>query len=109
MSLGALAGEQAGWNDDGSGDPSPTGADTYGTAHTFESLGIGTELNKVLANQGITTAFPIQALTIADALAGRDVCGKAKTGSGKTLAFGVPVLQRLRQAAIQTPGQARRP
>ena len=32
--------------------------------------------------------------SIADAIAGRDVCGKAKTGSGKTLAFGVPLLQR---------------
>jgi superfamily II DNA/RNA helicase len=48
-----------------------------------------------LAAQGIVTAFPIQAMTIADALAGRDTCGKAKTGSGKTLGFGLPVLQRV--------------
>ena len=68
--------------------------DTYGTLHTFESLGVSMELSKALADQGITTAFPIQAMTIADALAGRDVCGKAKTGSGKTLAFGLPLLQR---------------
>jgi superfamily II DNA/RNA helicase len=52
-----------------------------------------------LARNGITHPFAIQALTIADALAGRDVCGKAKTGSGKTLAFGVPLLQRLAPAA----------
>ena len=56
-------------------------------------------LCKALADQGITTAFPIQALTIADALAGRDVCGKAKTGSGKTLAFGLPLLQRLAESS----------
>ena len=62
----------------------------YETARTFESLGVSEELTKALADQGIVSAFPIQALTIADALAGRDVCGKAKTGSGKTLAFGVP-------------------
>ena len=55
-----------------------------------------TELTKALADEGIVSAFPIQALTVADALAGRDVCGKAKTGSGKTLAFGVPLLQRAR-------------
>jgi superfamily II DNA/RNA helicase len=47
--------------------------------------------------------FAIQRLTIADALAGRDVCGKAKTGSGKTLAFGLPLLQRL------APAEPRRP
>ena len=41
-------------------------------------------------DDGGTSPFPIQALTIPDALAGRDVCGKAKTGSGKTLAFGLP-------------------
>jgi superfamily II DNA/RNA helicase len=68
--------------------------DTYETARTFESLGVSEELIKALANEGIITAFPIQALTVADALNGRDVCGKAKTGSGKTLAFGVPLLQR---------------
>src|SRR3712207_8808562 len=39
--------------------------------------------------------LPIQAATIPDALAGRDVLGKAQTGSGKTLAFGLPLLARL--------------
>jgi superfamily II DNA/RNA helicase len=72
--------------------------DTYETVRTFDSLGVIEPLTKTLADQGITTAFPIQALTIADALAGRDVCGKAKTGSGKTLAFGLPLLQRIAQA-----------
>ena len=82
-------------NDAGEADrgESPVG-DTYETARTFDSLGVAEELTKALADQGITTAFPIQSLTIADALAGRDVCGKAKTGSGKTLAFGHPLLQR---------------
>jgi superfamily II DNA/RNA helicase len=55
-----------------------------------------------LADQGISHPFAIQALTIADALAGRDVCGKAKTGSGKTLAFGIPLLQ-----GLDAPGPAR--
>ncbi len=79
--------------------------DQYETARTFESLGVAVELTKTLADQGITTAFPIQALTIADALAGRDVCGKAKTGSGKTLAFGLPLLQRV-AASLRGPDGA---
>ena len=71
------------------------GEDSYATNMTFEELLVSPELVAVLTAQGITTAFPIQALTISDALAGRDVCGKAKTGSGKTLGFGLPMLQRL--------------
>ncbi len=65
------------------------------TGRSFAALGIDTDLVESLAAQGINDPFPIQSLTIPDALAGRDVCGKAKTGSGKTLAFGLPLLQRL--------------
>jgi superfamily II DNA/RNA helicase len=81
----------------------------YSTDVTFESLGVGERLCKTLADQGITTAFPIQALTIADALAGRDVCGKAKTGSGKTLAFGLPMLDRLAATAQRSDGHPAKP
>jgi superfamily II DNA/RNA helicase len=63
---------------------------------SFAGLGVAADLVSALESQGITQPFAIQALTIPDAVAGRDVCGKAKTGSGKTLAFGVPILQRLR-------------
>jgi superfamily II DNA/RNA helicase len=94
------------------GDTGVSADDTYETARTFESLGVSEELTKALADQGIVSAFPIQALTIADALAGRDVCGKAKTGSGKTLAFGVPLLQRTkatRDAQGPRGGSASRP
>jgi superfamily II DNA/RNA helicase len=70
---------------------------------TFRGLGVSPELVEALASRGITEPFPIQLLTIPDALAGRDVCGKAKTGSGKTLAFGLPVLQRLPKAAPRRP------
>jgi superfamily II DNA/RNA helicase len=91
MTVDALSGAHAGTP---TVDGSVTTDDTYETARTFESLGVSEELTKALADQGIVSAFPIQALTIADALEGRDVCGKAKTGSGKTLAFGVPLLQR---------------
>src|ERR1700679_3565085 len=89
MTIEALTGADAGTPDEDS-----SSGDLCETARTFESLGVSEELTKALADQGIVSAFPIQALTVADALAGRDVCGKAKTGSGKTLAFGVPLLQR---------------
>jgi superfamily II DNA/RNA helicase len=69
-------------------------------------LGVSPDLVRALAP--ITNPFPIQALTVPDALAGRDVCGKAKTGSGKTLAFGLPMLQRL-AAAPGDPAAKGRP
>jgi superfamily II DNA/RNA helicase len=73
------------------------------TASSFEALGVPGDLAGVLREQGITDPFPIQTLTIPDALAGRDVCGKAKTGSGKTLAFGLPLLERVRHAEPRQP------
>ena len=45
-----------------------------------------------LAQNGVTTPFPIQAATIPDALAGKDILGRGRTGSGKTLSFGLPTL-----------------
>src|SRR6204780_3678592 len=74
---------------------------------TFASLGVDPSLVKALAAQGITPTFAIQSMTVADALAGRDVCGKAKTGSGKTLAFGVPLLQRTMGNRSTEPGRPR--
>jgi superfamily II DNA/RNA helicase len=65
---------------------------------TFRDLGLRAELVDALAAHGIDEPFPIQAATIEDALAGHDVCGKAKTGSGKTLAFGLPMLQTVEAA-----------
>ena len=67
-------------------------------SQTFAELGVDSAIVKALKAKGIEEAFPIQALTIADALSGRDVCGKAKTGSGKTLAFGIPAVQQLADA-----------
>jgi superfamily II DNA/RNA helicase len=48
-----------------------------------------------LASGGITTPFPIQAATLPDAMAGRDILGRARTGSGKTLGFALPLAARL--------------
>ncbi len=61
------------------------------------NLGVDEQIVSSLIKRGINTPFPIQSLTIPDALRGNDVCGKAKTGSGKTLAFGIPMVQNLDQ------------
>ena len=68
----------------------PVGADATvaaATDTTFEALGVPAPLVEVLAASGITAPFPIQAATLPDTLAGRDVLGRGRTGSGKTLAF----------------------
>ena len=70
---------------------------------TFETIGVPADFVAALARDGITEPFPIQELTIPDALAGRDLCGKAKTGSGKTLAFGLPLLERIGRAEPRAP------
>lgn len=62
---------------------------------SFDELGLSAELSAALAKAGITKPFPIQSVTLPDALAGRDVLGRAQTGSGKTLAFGLALLSRL--------------
>ncbi len=64
----------------------------------FADLGVAPPVVSALEQRGIESAFPIQELAIPDALAGRDVCGKAQTGSGKTLAFGIPTVQLLADA-----------
>ena len=70
---------------------------------SFGALGVSSDLVAVLEEAGISTPFPVQRLCIPDALAGRDVCGKAKTGSGKTLAFGLPLVERVGEAAPKRP------
>jgi superfamily II DNA/RNA helicase len=73
----------------------------------FAELGVPSILTAALAARGITTPRPIQARTLPDALAGRDVLGRAETGSGKTLAFGLPLL--VRTATASGKRRARQP
>jgi superfamily II DNA/RNA helicase len=70
---------------------------------TFADLGLSRPIVGALADRGIKAPFPIQALSIPDAISGRDICGKAQTGSGKTFAFGLPVLQQLGVAKKRRP------
>ncbi|MFH9615523.1 DEAD/DEAH box helicase [Streptomyces pratensis] len=62
---------------------------------TFASLGLPDGIVRKLAQNGVTAPFPIQAATIPDALAGKDILGRGRTGSGKTLSFGLPTLAAL--------------
>ena len=77
-------------------------------AATFAELGLPAPLVTALAEQGINAPFAIQARALPDALAGRDVLGRAQTGSGKTLAFGLPLLARLASAPGRRQSRAPR-
>ena len=70
---------------------------------TFASLGVPDGLVRSLAARDIIEPFPIQVATVPDALAGRDVCGRAPTGSGKTLAFGLALALRVTHASPKRP------
>ena len=70
---------------------------------SFADLGVPRPLVSRLAAQGIEAPFPIQAAALPDALAGRDIVGRAPTGSGKTLAFGLALLARTTKASPYQP------
>ncbi|HZD87427.1 MAG TPA: DEAD/DEAH box helicase [Gaiellaceae bacterium] len=68
---------------------------------SFSSLGVSAEVEQALADRGIVEPFRIQILVVPDALAGRDVLGRAPTGSGKTLAFGLSLVERLAAGGVE--------
>ncbi len=70
---------------------------------TFFDLGVPVEICRALEARGITEPFAIQRATVEDALAGRDICGRAPTGSGKTLAFGIPLVASTPQGEPHRP------
>ncbi|MFI7401622.1 DEAD/DEAH box helicase [Streptomyces sp. NPDC049541] len=72
---------------------------------SFSELALPTPLLAALGHEGVSVPFPIQAATLPNSLAGRDVLGRGRTGSGKTLAFGLPVLARTagRRAELRQP------
>ncbi|MFF9493258.1 DEAD/DEAH box helicase [Streptomyces flaveolus] len=81
------------------GQEAPEVVETSGSADTpeitFAELGLPEGIVRKLAQNGVTTPFPIQAATIPDALEGKDILGRGRTGSGKTLSFGLPTLATL--------------
>lgn len=75
---------------------------------SFADLGLPEAVIATLAANGIDSPFPIQAATLPDSLAGRDVLGRGRTGSGKTYAFLLPVVSRLASTAGERrPGKPR--
>ncbi|HVT67701.1 MAG TPA: DEAD/DEAH box helicase, partial [Trebonia sp.] len=73
----------------------PAGSARAPHAVSFAAAGVPAPLVTALAAAGITAPFPIQAATLPDALAGRDILGRGQTGSGKTLGFSIPLAARL--------------
>lgn len=73
----------------------PTAASVQAADVTFADFDVRPEIVQALADAGISTPFPIQAMTLPVALSGHDIIGQAKTGTGKTLGFGVPLLHRV--------------
>ncbi len=75
---------------------------------SFADLGVPSALISHLSSQGISDPTPIQAATLPDSLAGRDVLGRGRTGSGKTYAFALPVIARLQASpAVRSPHRPR--
>ena len=74
-------------------------------AASFADLGVAPELVASLASGGINAPFPIQAATLPDSLAGKDLLGRGRTGSGKTVAFALPLVSALagRRSAARRP------
>src|SRR3954466_2336003 len=68
------------------------------SSQSFAELGVSRAVVRALDERGFTEPFAIQALVIADVLAGRDVLAKSPTGSGKTIAFPAPIVDRLQPA-----------
>ncbi|WP_046778590.1 DEAD/DEAH box helicase, partial [Streptomyces yangpuensis] len=90
----ALEADVSGGSFEDSSDDFDADADAEPTI-TFGDLGLPEGIVRKLAQNGVTTPFPIQAATIPDALAGKDILGRGRTGSGKTLSFGLPTLATL--------------
>ncbi|RLV81711.1 DEAD/DEAH box helicase [Streptomyces rapamycinicus] len=74
--------------------PPVTSSPALPAAETFADLEMPRHLLAALVAEGVTVPFPIQAATLPNSLAGRDVLGRGRTGSGKTLAFGLALLAR---------------
>jgi superfamily II DNA/RNA helicase len=83
----------------------PQAVDVPASGKTFRDFGISEPICAALEARGVTTAFPIQELTLPIALDGHDLIGQARTGTGKTFAFGVPIMERIHE----TPRQASAP
>jgi superfamily II DNA/RNA helicase len=88
-------------------DPCSTREGPPRARNAFDSFGLDQRVVDTLSRQGVTVPFPIQAATLPDALAGRDILGRGATGSGKTLAFALPVVTTVRALGPRSPHRPR--
>lgn len=78
------------------------------SSNAFAQFGVPGDLVATLSQFDITEPTPIQAATLPDSLAGRDILGRGRTGSGKTYAFLLPLVARLMESnARRTPKRPR--
>ena len=89
--ISAVAGSYDEPGEQASGEAAPRPAAVLG----FDDYAIHPDIVAAIAEQGIVTPFPIQAMTLPVALSGHDIIGQAKTGTGKTLGFGIPLLHHV--------------
>jgi ATP-dependent RNA helicase DeaD len=61
----------------------------------FADLSLSEEVLNALTEMGFEKPSPIQAESIPQLLAGRDIIGQAQTGTGKTAAFGIPAIEMI--------------
>jgi ATP-dependent RNA helicase DDX24/MAK5 len=80
----------------------PDDDDDETDVRAWNKLELSDEMMGALAKLKFSKPTGIQASTIPEIMAGRDVIGKASTGSGKTLAFGIPIVETY-LAARATP------
>jgi ATP-dependent RNA helicase RhlB len=73
----------------------------------FEELHIPEKVIKGIRAAGFTECTPVQALTLPEALRGRDIAAQAQTGTGKTAAFLIAVFSRM--LAVCSPGRGPSP
>ena len=69
----------------------------------FDELGLSDELLRAVENLGYTAPTPVQAGSIPEVLAGRDLLAAAQTGTGKTAAFLLPTMNNLEHVAPPKP------
>ena len=61
----------------------------------FADLGLSDAVMQAVVDMGYETPTPVQAASIPEVLAGRDILAAAQTGTGKTAAFLLPTMSKL--------------
>jgi ATP-dependent RNA helicase RhlB len=73
----------------------------------FEELHIPKQVLEGIKAAGFTECTPVQALTLPEALKGKDIAAQAQTGTGKTAAYLIAIFSRM--LAMPSPGRGPSP